>query len=419
MVRFRVLTAAAASVAAFGCPAASASVGHVDALCNKYFMCAETIVYRAAPGDQLNVKLTETPGTVTIDDQGTAPQAGAGCVVIAMHALRCTANGFAGGPNVDSLETVEVDGGDAGNTINASGVLDLAVDLKGGRGTDRMLGGGAHAATTFSPGGGTDFLDGGAGTATLSFSGLRQDVSVNLAQHIAHGLNGSLVHLQRVENVIGSDGNDTLTGDSAANMLCGGRGQNLILGNGGNDVLGSFGPARLIPGRGRSILGACGSLRSPETVATNGPASFECAGATDEVRLEDPGRSTARADWTIGSRCTRVSGLGTLSGDRPMRLRLNAVDPAHDYIFMPLDPSSNSHLPFTFHATLTARDGTLLGTVGLRTTRYLPGLALRVGRSGARYLRRHRPLTGLLRLTEQGCVGGCLMTDDRLSLRFR
>ena len=59
-----------------------------------------------------------------------------------------------------------------------------------------------------------------AGTDTLSYAGTTVDVSVDLTAHTASGF----ASLLGVENVTAGSGNDTLTGDAAANVLAGGAG---------------------------------------------------------------------------------------------------------------------------------------------------------------------------------------------------
>jgi Ca2+-binding RTX toxin-like protein len=334
--------------------------------------------------------------------------------VIAVHRLRCAATTGSEG----DLRVVEVDGGQLGNTIDASGLGQPALPqlvIRGGRGPDRIVGGSAGTdAATFFPAGGTDSVDGGTAGGTVDFAGVRRSVDVDLAHHTAHGPGGLIVGLRRVESVVGSDGGGRLVGDAAANALCGGRGRNVIDGGGGDDVLGSIGPAELVAGTGRSLLGACGRLDDPVPVASAGPVGLRCSGPADAVDLGG-GDTPSRADWTIGSRCTRVLGLRTLDDARPMRLTLDARDPRHDAVVLPLD---GFYRPRRFVATLTAPDRIRLGAVAQPPGRTAADLTLRISRSGADYLSRRRPLTATLRIAESGCPGGCDGATDAVGLRL-
>ena len=71
-----------------------------------------------------------------------------------------------------------------------------------------------------------------AGTDTLSYAGTTVDVSVDLTAHTASGF----ASLLGVENVTGGTGNDTLTGDAAANILAGGVGNDTYFVGAGDTV---------------------------------------------------------------------------------------------------------------------------------------------------------------------------------------
>jgi Ca2+-binding RTX toxin-like protein len=70
------------------------------------------------------------------------------------------------------------------------------------------------------------------GTDTLSYAGTTVDVNVDLTAHTASGF----ASLLGVENVTGGTGNDTLTGDAAANILAGGVGNDTYFVGAGDTV---------------------------------------------------------------------------------------------------------------------------------------------------------------------------------------
>jgi Ca2+-binding RTX toxin-like protein len=85
--------------------------------------------------------------------------------------------------------------------------------------------------------GGADRLDGGAGIDTVFYGDSTAGVGINLAT--GRGVGGSAEGdtLISIENVFGSNFNDTLTGTSGANQLHGQDGNDVIKGGGGDDFL--------------------------------------------------------------------------------------------------------------------------------------------------------------------------------------
>jgi Ca2+-binding RTX toxin-like protein len=123
------------------------------------------------------------------------------------------------GSNFDDIITGDVganvlDGGSGNDT------------LRGGGGNDRLIGGI-----------GNDSLDGGAGNNTVDYSLETQTVIVNLQVGTATGQGIGADTLTRIQNVLGSSGNDQLTGNGQSNVLEGRSGSDVLAGRGGNDTL--------------------------------------------------------------------------------------------------------------------------------------------------------------------------------------
>jgi Ca2+-binding RTX toxin-like protein len=94
-------------------------------------------------------------------------------------------------------------------------------------------------------------LDGGTGSNWLNYAGYGSGVTVNLAMQTATGLAG----ISRIENVVGSRFNDTLTGDASNNILIGLGGNDVLQAGSGRDVLiGGAGNSTLQGGSGQDIL---------------------------------------------------------------------------------------------------------------------------------------------------------------------
>ena len=120
------------------------------------------------------------------------------------------------------------------------------VTISGLGGDDLLVG---HAGAIILNGGaGNDYLDGGAGNDTLNggdgIDTARYDthsagVRVSLAETGEQEVNsdsGEKDTLTSIENLMGSDFNDILTGNSGANTLDGGAGADTLTGGGGNDT---------------------------------------------------------------------------------------------------------------------------------------------------------------------------------------
>lgn len=98
--------------------------------------------------------------------------------------------------------------------------------IDAGAGSDSVWGGGGN--DTLVGGSGNDAYDGGTGIDLMDYGGLGQAVSASLATGMAvKGALGSDT-LANIENLTGTDQDDTLVGDANANVLRGGAGNDLL-----------------------------------------------------------------------------------------------------------------------------------------------------------------------------------------------
>ncbi|MFO1008226.1 MAG: calcium-binding protein [Planctomycetaceae bacterium] len=142
-----------------------------------------------------------------------------------------------------------IKGGTAGDQILA------------GAGNDTVLGGDGNDSIAGQAG--NDSLVGGNGIDMISYYDSQAAVTVDLNIHLTSndGLSGGVDTLSSIENVTGSDFDDSLTGDSLANELIGGKGNDTLVGRDGADILqGGIGNDSLNGGNGAdSLYGGAGN----------------------------------------------------------------------------------------------------------------------------------------------------------------
>ncbi|MDO9382680.1 MAG: cadherin domain-containing protein, partial [Hyphomicrobiaceae bacterium] len=156
------------------------------------------------------------------------------------------ANGFGFGTSLN--ETI-VGAGDA-DTIYGMGGTDT---LQGGAGDDTLIGGT-----------GADVLEGGTGRDTASYATSTAAVSVDLGNNTGSGGDAAGDTFRSVENLTGSDHNDTLRGTTKNNVLSGGAGNDTLFGDWGADTL--------IGGAGADALDGGNGLDDAASYATSNAA---------------------------------------------------------------------------------------------------------------------------------------------------
>ena len=129
-------------------------------------------------------------------------------------------------------------------------ILDNHIDA--GAGDDTILSGPGDDVLIGGPG--ADLLDGHTGNDTVSYAGSSSRVDVRLSGTVINFGDAAGDTLISIENLIGSDHNDTLAGNGHANVLDGGPGNDLVWGSGGPDrIIGGPGADRLVGGHGDDI----------------------------------------------------------------------------------------------------------------------------------------------------------------------
>ena len=177
-----------------------------------------------------------------------------------------------GGAGADELDGGDDDDalfGDAGDDILKGSAGDDklggaagADELDGGDGDDELSGGegddileGGAGSDGLDGGAGNDRLDGGTGIDWIIYRESNAGVTIDLTDNSSAGGHATGDTISNVENIMGTDYADALTGDGNANSLHGLDGADDLSGNGGNDVLnGGAGADRLDGGAGTDRL---------------------------------------------------------------------------------------------------------------------------------------------------------------------
>lgn len=248
-------------------------------------------------------------GSATINGTGNALNnviyAGAGNNVI---------NGGAGADEVSYADAA------SGVTVN------LAIaQATGGSGTDTLLGiehltgsrfddrlDGNLVNNWFQGGGGNDTLNGGAGIDRVSYATATSRVSVSLAVTGAQATGGGGIDtLVNIENLWGTNHDDTLNGNATANTLIGFNGHDVLYGDAGDDSLyGDGGSDLLLGGLGSDKFIFRTGLNSHDTIN-----DFEVAGG-DRIVLDDAIFSKlGRAGMAVDSAFLRVGAAAADADD--------------------------------------------------------------------------------------------------------
>jgi Ca2+-binding RTX toxin-like protein len=147
-----------------------------------------------------------------------------------------------------------------------------ANQLFGGSGNDRIQGG--AGADMLVGGGGADQLRGGTGEDWVSYVGSAGAVTVNLGARAVAGGDAEGDTISGFENAAGGNGDDFLTGNSAANRLFGDGGADTIRGRAGDDTIeGGAGADMLFGGNGLDRLSYASSALAVTINLGTGAAS--------------------------------------------------------------------------------------------------------------------------------------------------
>lgn len=198
----------------------------------------------------------------------------AAAAVVANLSNAASNTGEAAGDTYSSIESLT--GSAFNDTLTGSNITN---SLRGGNGNDTLsgLGGndnlfGDDGNDLLIGGTGADRLSGGAGSDRASYATATASVIAALLSPASNTGDAAGDTYISIENLTGSNFNDTLTGNNSVNSILGGTGNDTISGLNGNDSLfGNAGNDILIGGAGADALdGSAGSDRASYATATTG-----------------------------------------------------------------------------------------------------------------------------------------------------
>jgi Ca2+-binding RTX toxin-like protein len=220
----------------------------------------------------------------------------------AIEALLNGGDDFFAAADPSLVPPATVDGGDGADTLNGT---DLGDTLIGGAGSDILHG--LAGDDTLDPGTGSDDpITGGAGNDTVTYAGRTDNLFLSIDTLSTNdGAAGEQDRIGTdVENIVGGDGNDVITGNGAANALTGGAGNDAVTGNGGADVIDLGAGAN-------SAGGGAGN----DTISGGDDGNVVSGGADDDTITTGAGADTINGDGGIDTVTAGGGNDSVLGGD--------------------------------------------------------------------------------------------------------
>ena len=207
------------------------------------------------------------------------------------------AEGALGAERSTIENTVEGDEGDNPDLVGSTN----SDQINGHGGDDKLFGG--RGDDKLSGGAGADQLNGGSGSDTASYASASERVSIRMFDNNFRAGDAVGDELISIENLVGSGFDDLLGGDSEANEISGGAGDDNIGGNSGNDSLfGDSGDDRISGGAGDDFLdGGDGS-------------DYMRAGSGNDIMLGGEGDDRLISEGTVIALELQSPGFDVLDG---------------------------------------------------------------------------------------------------------
>ena len=212
--------------------------------------------------------------------------------------------------------------------VDEEDTLNSIENIIGGTNADIIIGSsgnntlkGNSGADTLSGGIGTDYLDGGDDIDTIDFTGVNEDVTIDLSKTLTQAVyTDAYYKVSNIENIIGGFGADKLTGDVQVNTIIGGDGADTLDGGG----VSGAGTDSLIGGAGDdnfvvSAVGSTeynGSLGAGATDIDTADFSKIANQSTDKVEVNlDSGSFKLNGNTIAGTTFIGIEGAIGGAGD--------------------------------------------------------------------------------------------------------
>ncbi|MGI9357550.1 MAG: calcium-binding protein, partial [Rhizobiaceae bacterium] len=192
-----------------------------------------------------------------------------------------------------AMTLADLDGSGVADTMNGDDGNDT---LKGSGGNDTLNGG--NDDDTLKGGAGADALNGGSGTDTANYSRSTLGVDVDLGAGTASGGNAAGDTFSSVENLTGSNENDSLTGTTGDNVINGLNGNDIIegglnfdtlSGGNGNDTIYAMTAANI---RGSGVADIMNGGDGDDTLKGSGGSDTLNGGANNDLMKGAGGANT-------------------------------------------------------------------------------------------------------------------------------
>ena len=214
--------------------------------------------------------------------------------------------GHAQGDDISNVENLS--GSDHNDILKGDSSVNILLGLDG---DDELRGNGGN--DVLEGGAGADQIDGGMGIDAVSYLNSDEGVTVDLAEGTGEGGHAEGDVLSGIENVIGSDHGDAITGDNKANHLDGREGDDLLQGGAGADML-SGGAGSDWAGYQLSDTGVM--VRLHDDTARGGEAEGDTFPSRVVVRYTDPDGNTQTVDLPDVENLYGSEHADILAGDR-------------------------------------------------------------------------------------------------------
>lgn len=215
---------------------------------------------------------------------------------------------------LDGAGGTDIINGHGGNDTLLGGAGDDV--LNGGAGIDGLFGGSGD--DVLNGGGGPDIIDGGSNTAagdTVTYLSETGPSIIDIAQGFAN-VDGVIDTVTNVENVIGTNQDDIISGNGASNVLRGMDGTDFLFGGGGADELyGGDDPDLLFGGGGNDFLQGDDG---PDLLFGGAGIDFLGGGAGDDSLAGGPGGDPLAGGPGSDTYSWAADDLSTLAGSEDL-----------------------------------------------------------------------------------------------------